>query len=730
MLEKEQNLIESLISIGRYNEAFNKIVKSEKLRCLSNQEILQKYYAQIFIYLDKGEFKEGWNFADKMIKEAEHQNNTLGLIDALIGKIENGLALGKYKESKELINKADFIFKKSKNNSNNEFKKRKGYLIFLEGRIHQQTNEIFKAIKLFKESIDVREEVQDKFGILYSLLNWGLLANYYGDSKEAEECHSKSLKIAEELHVEAGIIWNTLSLGWINYHSRKIDLAIQNAEKILSISELKGYKYVSTHAFDLIGHCYNLEGNIQKALYFFQKSLIIRQEEEYNHLIPQSYFSIGYIYSQKGDLKKSLEYFNKGLKTPSVENRNTLNPAYLISMGKVHGELGDYTTAKRFLLQALDLLNNKNILFYHFLTFHISLAKAYHYLIVLSINNNDKENIEDYLTELFNLSENNKGVKQIKQIYSLDKAILLISNNRLMDIMSAGKILKEIIGEKVIAHEIIIEAMLNLCEVLLYELKITGNVDILNELTEILDKLLNIAQTQYLHVLLSETYLMKARISLLHFDINNTRSFLTKAEKIANQHDLKLLANKISHEHDLILNNLENWENKEKLDMSLTESLKNTRYEFLFSKMIRKKIEELPIGNDIPFYFIILGNLNGQSLYERVFKENQINDGNLIAGFISAINIYGKEAFSTTGSIDRIKHGDNTIIFRSVDSLTFVYVFRGSSYSAVNKLDNFIKKIKAINNLIDTLNQSIYSHIDFSEEIKSNIDHKIDEVFL
>ena len=106
-----------------------------------------------------------------------------------------------------------------------------------------------------------------------------------------------------------------------------------------------------------------------------------------------------------------MHFFNKGLKTPNVKDDFIFKPTYLIAMGKVYGELGDYSTAKKYLLEAIDQLHNKSILLYYFLPFHVSFAKAFHYLIVLSINNKDTENIDNYLTELFNLSKKYKKLK-------------------------------------------------------------------------------------------------------------------------------------------------------------------------------------------------------------------------------------------------------------------------------------------------------------------------------
>ena len=116
----------------------------------------------------------------------------------------------------------------------------------------------------------------------------------------------------------------------------------------------------------------------------------------------------------------------------------------------------------------------RGIFVYHFQNFSISTAKTIHYLIVLSLNNNDLDKIDEYLKRLHDLSTKYKDNKQIKQLYDLDEAIILNSQDRLMEKMKAGVIFKRISEEEILDHEITIEAMTHLCEILIYELRKSG----------------------------------------------------------------------------------------------------------------------------------------------------------------------------------------------------------------------------------------------------------------
>ncbi len=729
MFFSENKELEAFISYGKYQQALKLLNSIEKERTLMDDEDLIKLYIQSIIHLDKGMFQKGKTLASELIKKAKEKNNILRELDGINAKIEHLVCLTLFNEAFDLISQGELILSNIQGNFNEEYNYRKAYLLFLKGRTYMNAYKDLEAIELFKKSYEIRSNIDDKFGVLYTLINQGFVTTSIGDFSEAEKFINEALTIAEELDIKNGIVWALLQLGWIKYHLRDLDTAMKSADRCMQICKKESYIYASSICYDLTGHCYFIKGNLNKALSYFQKSLHIRVSSGHKGLVTQSYYSIGNVFSRKGELKKSLEYYEKGLNVSVVEDRVVLKPVYLSIIGKIYGELGDFSTAKKNLLEALDLLIERGIFIYHFQNFSISIAKTYHYLIVLSLNNNDLDKIDEYLNQLYELSIKYKDNKQIKQLYELDKAIILNSKDRLMEKMKAGIIFKKISKEEILDHEISVEAMIHLCDTLIYELELSGDRKILKEIEELSDKLLNIAQSQYLYDLLAETYFLKAKISILNLDIKNSRMLLTKAQTIANEHGLKRLANKISYEHDSFLINLEEWEEKTNQNVSLQERINSSKHEFLFSKMIRTKIEELPKDIEIPVYIVILSTIDGHCLYSNAFEEISLKDGDLIAGFISAINMFGKEAFATSGSIDRIKHGEFLIIFQSKENFLFGYVFKGHSYSAFSKLKDFVQKLYKEEYIIRELTLSANSYTEISDGITSSINQLSTEIF-
>ncbi len=726
----DDNQIEKYISIGKYEDALNNLKLIEKERILSTDEDLLKKYVLSFISLDKGDFEKGIRIADKLIKEAYEENNILGEINGIIAKTENTSTLGLFKESLKLIEEGELILKNCKNIFPVVKKQKQAYLIYLKGRIYRDTHYIFDAIKFLKKSYKLRKEINDKVGMMWSLLNLASIINVNGNFKSAERYFNESLTIAEELNIEEGITWNLIYFGWLKYHQRDLTKAISYAKRCLSICEPKNYNYPNTRCYDLIGHCYLLKGKLNTALLYFEKSLNIREIEGYKQMLPVSYYSIGLVYCQKGEFKRSLSYYEKTLELLDLEVRELVIPVYLNAIGKVYGEINNFQAAKEHLLEALNILEKNEIPLFQFLNFNVSITSTLHNLILLSVNNNDLKNVKNYLEKIHKISMDNPDIKQFDHLYHLDKAIILKSKNRLMDKMEAVNILENIIKEEIIDHEITVEAMKNLCEILLYELELSGDKDILREIEALSERLLEISRSEYLYDLLAETYFFKAKISLLNLETQKARLLLTKAQNIANEHDLIRLASKISNEHDSLLKNLDEWEIKIKQSESLKDILHNKKDDFLFIKKDLSDNNKESKNYDIPVYFIIINNINAEYLYNKAFQNINIDNASLIAGYISAINIFGKETFSSSGTISRIKHGEYLTILQLKKEFLFGYVYKGYSYSAISKLNNFIQSLSKATNDLENITIDFEKYLKLPEGISITINNLVNEIFL
>ena len=89
---------------------------------------------------------------------------------------------------------------------------------------------------------------------------------------------------------------------------------------------------------------------------------------------------------------------------------------------------------------------------------------------------------------------------------------------------------EQVVEEEVAWHEIKVLALLNLCDLLLRELRISGDREILIEIQQHVHRLQEIAKTQYSHRVLAETYVLQAKLALIDLEVSRARQLLNQAQ--------------------------------------------------------------------------------------------------------------------------------------------------------------------------------------------------------
>ncbi|MBA7482519.1 hypothetical protein ES707_18010 [subsurface metagenome] len=281
----------------------------------------------------------------------------------------------------------------------------------------------------------------------------------------------------------------------------------------------------------------------------------------------------------------------------------------------------------------------------------------------------------------------------IKQRYKVAQGIVLKDSSRLLSRMKAQEIFKEIAEEEIIDHEVSILAMFNLLESLLYELSLSGNIDVLDEVKNLLMKLQKIAEKQNSYSLLAKTSLFESKLSLLEMNFDKATIEISKALTIAQSKGLTSLAILISIEQDNLLEQKKNWAEVILDEIPFSKRIEMARMENLFDFMVDYKyIKSSDIVHESPILLTIVSD-DGISLFTHLFDETIKVDSFLVSGFLSAINAFGEEVFAASGSIETIKHQEYTILIRQREKFLFSYVYKGQSYHAIQKLEKFLNNI-------------------------------------
>ncbi|MFX1596394.1 MAG: tetratricopeptide repeat protein, partial [Promethearchaeota archaeon] len=312
-------------------------------------------------------------------------------------------------------------------------------------------------------------------------------------------------------------------------------------------------------------------------------------------------------------------------------------------------------------------------------------------LIATYVSKGDIKEAKVYLNQL-RYHYKKHDTKRYRTLYYDSKAKILKSSLRARDRIKAEDIFKELALDNTLDGESRMDAIINLCDLYLTELRITNDLEIINEIHPYIQKLLDIAENQHLYLYLAETYLLQAKLSLLTLDLKRAKRFLTQAQKIAESYGIKRLAMKISSEHDELLRQTKMWENLKTSEVSLSERLELSGLNEQMENMVKRRMIEVPeISKEDPVMLLILTE-GGNLLFSKKFIKDFSFEDDILGGFLTTINYIISEIFSE--GLDRAVFGQYTLLMMPLQPFLVCYIFKGDSYFAYLKIKNFLDSIQ------------------------------------
>ncbi|MHA2297042.1 MAG: tetratricopeptide repeat protein [Candidatus Hodarchaeales archaeon] len=419
------------------------------------------------------------------------------------------------------------------------------YILMAEARWRMGKND--EGLDFIDKGKNVLSELPDKNsspilkrnGAL--MFNEGVVRVRGGDLVEGLRCHHQSLKYREKIGNKFDTALSLNSLGVAYYYKGNLDRALDYYKRSLTLKEELGNKQEIAKTINNLGEVYRQKGELELSLDNYQRSLVIKEEIGNKQEIAIALNNLGIIYRQKGLLDKSREY----------------------------------------LVQALALQGESDN------TFHV--AETLFELIGVFIDKKDKNLAREYLEKLHQVSEQSDN-KIINQQYRVAKALLLKSSGRVRKKIEAERILEQIIHEEIVDHQYTVIATLHLCDLLLFELRTSGEEEILEDVNTLARRLLVIAKEQHSHSLLVEIYLLQAKLALLELDVDKAQKYLSQAHFTANEKGLRKLAITVSYERDLLLSQVNKWKNIIEQEPSINEITELTQLDDLIERMIHKRV--------------------------------------------------------------------------------------------------------------------------------------------
>lgn len=495
------------------------------------------------------------------------------------------------------------------------------------------------------------------------------------------------------------------------YYTGKYERAMEYFEDAYKAAEQSKDKSLLIPAISNLGNMAYSQGDYIPALKYYNRVLELLKEDQSLDQLAIVYSNMSVIFEIQGELGLAYEHQTKAFDIREKLKVLEFSISHHI-LGRINYSKGDAEKAINHFIEAYKLTQQTEI--NHSFALNILL------LIQVLMENNLEEKTEEYLTYLKQSIDNLKDYQSAKVAYSIAQAIVLKSHKDLKDISDAKQLLTDVIDEGNATKYLLTSATLHLCDILIFELDLFHSEELFLQIKEIIKNLALQAETQKLFNLLVQLDLLNSQIALIDLDFDSTKSFLLKAQKLAEEKGLRKLAIQASRLHDNMLIKYSDVQIAIKKKTSLKERIQSSQLSSLMEQIIKRKSSDEEAKAEQPVFFLILDN-NDEPLYTFRFLDTEL-ELDLMKELLQL-----NESLSEGLNIERFSFHDYNVIINTDSSLKFYYVFKGQSFTASLKLEIFIDTLKAFQNVWIQLSTGNMNLLQTKEFIINNIVNELYE---
>ncbi len=563
---------------GNYKSAREIVQRILTLKELPIRDFLSSKLLEVRILIRLGELEEANVTIQSVLPKAREFGDDLIIVDILLCQSELHWRFSDLDESIQILKEIkkflddidENIYTKAEIDQRKEAYYRNG------GIIDWYKGNLDKALEQFQQSLSILETLDDKQGIAITLNNLGLVYRSKGNIHEAIDYHKQSLTFIDtssDDRIHASIL-NNLGVAYQTQgdHETALDYQLRS----LAIKEKIGNKQDIALSMINLGVNCRMQGLLNQALEYYQQAQGIFEELGDKKNIALILNNLGDVYHLKGDLNLALEYNQESLFLYEELGLKEDIARSLVNIGEIYGQKNNSKWAEKYFLRGLKLFEDLNN--------NLSASIVVYDLLIQNLDSNNPDQAEKHLKKLQEIAEETKN-RIVSQRLRIATALQLKTNARARSKMKAAEILEEIIREEISEYSLTITAMINLCDLLLFELKMTGEEDIINKVKDLTKYLLSIAEKQSSYSLFAETYVLQSKLALLGLDITKAQKLLEKALIIAEEKGLRNLAIKIYNDKASLESQIEEWQFLIKQKASLAERLELTRLEEMMSRV-------------------------------------------------------------------------------------------------------------------------------------------------
>lgn len=519
LIQKQLDEVDQLIIFGKYSDAM------DLLEEISNKNLPQKNVVvcnlyKITILNAMGNYQEVLDLSDEILNNLKNKKASIIKIDILLKK---ALALAYLRKKDEVNNSTKAIEANLKELQNISTKDK--------NRIQAS---IFR-LKLFTTSSRFEPKKYLKF---------------------AQNCNKFAVKSKDSLLINFSLIVLAHAYYRLYEKDKCLDLMNEAYQHAISIDYKQGQE-------DSLWGLSYYETNREKSLDYAEKAIALHEKIDSKRSSYGRYVYLGCKYVHNCDFEKALISLNKAEKLLKEDDEEKYSIYFVYA--RLFNLKGEFNLAYENILRVQKIAKESN---------RIMFAQSHYDLLLLALELEKFDLAEKHQEELQDFSKELDD-EEINQLSLLASALILKTNKGIREWTKAIAILEELLENEALSTSIFIDTTLNLCELLIREIEMTGDVGILDSIQTHLTQLQNIAENQKIHWLLIEILRLKSQIALLVFDIIKARELLEAALRVSQEKRIEKLTIEIINEQIEIEEKITILEKLQEIDAPLIETLKH-----------------------------------------------------------------------------------------------------------------------------------------------------------
>ncbi|MHA2278694.1 MAG: tetratricopeptide repeat protein, partial [Candidatus Kariarchaeaceae archaeon] len=290
--------------------------------------------------------------------------------------------------------------------------------------------------------------------------------------------------------------------------------------------------YVKAHSE--LGGILMVRGELNKAIEYFE---IV--SENYEVLSPRDKITFlnrkGILQAYRGNFEEAISLFQKGINYAKQFDSDEFNLKKMINM--MEGNLWEFYAEQGKTKDALKVFED-SLSYYGKEKPLPSKMWVLFNLIKYGSSTLSESTLKAYLSEIKEIYDRDAKNIISRQYYNLGRGIILNKSDRLENKVEAQKLFREVANEPIVWFDLTFESQRWFGRSLLQELQYTSSDQVLDELSNLINQMIEIAKQETSNWLLVEGLLLKAKLELIKFNFKDFENILSIAHQTAKENSL------------------------------------------------------------------------------------------------------------------------------------------------------------------------------------------------